>query len=88
MKNSQRGVRLPNLVPSGSPTTPSAGPIAQEVGGVAAAREPSFDKALGELWPTGTGHAPSPRQAAQKASHLRQGGGDGGAQEEIGEVVS
>ena len=56
-------------------------PAARAAGGATEARQPSLEKAL---------RAPCPprRRDAQEEGRLRRGGGDGGAHEEIGEVVS
>ena len=74
------------------PLPPLRVPAAQAAGGAAAARQPSFAKALrraaARRHPACARHAPAPRHDAQEEAQLRRGGGEGGAQEEIGEVVS
>ena len=63
-------------------------PLNSTMRGVAAVRLLSFAKALRAPRSSGTGSRPPRRQDAQEEGQLRGGGGEGGAQEEIGEVVS
>ena len=62
--------------------------VGRQAGGEAAVRLLSFAKALGSPRPQAHGSRPPRRHDAQEEGQLRRGGGEGGAQEEIGEIVN